>query len=146
MQGNEGKLGRVFVLKFEHGEDLRAELIGFARRKRVATAVVMFLGALERGKLVTGPKRARVPPEPNWRPFNDGWETLGLGTIFPSDAGPQLHLHGALGKGGRTLTGCVRVDPKVFLVMEALLVEITGVRADKPLDPATGLRLLRLRA
>jgi uncharacterized protein len=145
MQHSEGKLGRVFLLKFEHREDLRAELEGFARRKKVATAVVLFLGALERGRLVTGPKRARVPPVPNWMPFGDGWETLGIGTLFPSDAGPQLHLHGALGKGRRTLTGCVRVEPKVFLVMEAVLLELKGVRADKPLDPATGLRLLRLR-
>jgi predicted DNA-binding protein with PD1-like motif len=146
MQHSEGKLGRVFLLRFGHQEDLRAELEAFSRRKRVATAVVLFLGALESGKLVTGPKRARVPPEPNWMPYTDGWETLGIGTIFPSDVGPQLHLHGALGKGRRTLTGCVRKEPKVFLVMEAVLLELKGVRADKPLDPATGLRLLRLRA
>ena len=37
---------------------------------------------LKKGHIVTGPKKPVIPPEPNWKKFKDGWEVMGVGTVF----------------------------------------------------------------
>ena len=37
---------------------------------------------------------------------------------------PVIHLHGAIGRGKETLTGCVRKDTSVYLVIEAVITEM----------------------
>jgi predicted DNA-binding protein with PD1-like motif len=71
---------------------------------------------------------------------------LGVGTIFANSKGPQIHIHGAMGKRLKTLTGCVRGKSEIFLVIEAVVFELKGVRAAKDIDPRTGLNLLRITA
>ena len=144
MQYSKGKLRRIFLLKFSDGDVLLKELDKFSRKERVKSAVMVFLGALKSGKLVTGPKKPVIPPEPNWKNFKGGWEAMGIGTIFTNKSGPQIHIHTSMGKKDRTMTGCVRMDSRVFLVIEAIVFELTGVNASKEIDPRTGLNLLKL--
>ncbi|MGE5309412.1 MAG: PPC domain-containing DNA-binding protein [Deltaproteobacteria bacterium] len=144
MKYTSGKLGRVFVLRFEDGDVLLKELASFCARKKVRTAVCFFIGALKDGDLAAGPKKPVVPPEPNWVPFRGGWETMAIATVFTGRRGPQVHVHSSMGKKERVLTGCVRKDSNVFLVLEAVVFEITGVKASKDIDPRTGLNLLRV--
>ena len=49
-----------------------------------------------------------------------------------------------MGKKTKTLTGCIRKDSKVFLVIEAVVFELRGVKAAKEIDPGTGLNLLKI--
>jgi predicted DNA-binding protein with PD1-like motif len=49
-----------------------------------------------------------------------------------------------MGKKNRVITGCVRKDSKVFLVLEAIIFELKGVKATKSIDPKTGLNLLKI--
>jgi uncharacterized protein len=142
MKSVPGKLGRVFILRFEDGDVVLKEIERFCRGKKIASAVCFFIGALKEGELAAGPKKPVIPPEPNWVSFRDGWEAMGIATVFPGKSGPQVHVHSSMGKAGRVLTGCVRKDSKVFLVLEAVLFEITGARVSKGIDPATGLNLL----
>jgi predicted DNA-binding protein with PD1-like motif len=44
----------------------------------------------------------------------------------------------------KTLTGCVRGKSEVFLVIEAVIFELKGVRATKMIDAKTGLNLLKI--
>jgi predicted DNA-binding protein with PD1-like motif len=142
MRSTEGKIGRVFVLRFEDGDIVLKELERFCRREKVKSGVCMFIGALREGDLAAGPKRPVIPPEPNWVGFRDGWETLGIATVFPGRKGPQLHVHAAMGRKSRVLTGCVRKESSVFLVLEAVLMEIRGCKASKDVDPRTGINAL----
>ena len=144
MQYAKAKLGRIFLLKFSDGDILLKELDKFSRKERLEGAVMVFLGALRSGKLVTGPRKPVYPPEANWENFKDGWEVMGIGTIFANKTGPQIHIHTAMGKKNKTLTGCVRLDSKVFLVIEAIVFELVGVKATKEIDPRTGLNLLKI--
>lgn len=144
MKYSQGRIGRVFVIKFEDGDILAEELIDLAREQKIRSASFVFLGALKKGDLVTGPKKPVVPPEPNWVSFRDGWEVLGMGSLFTGKLGPQIHVHSSMGKKNKVLTGCVRKKSSVFLVIEAFLFEIKGIRASKDIDPATGLNLLRI--
>ncbi len=144
MKYTKGRIGRVFVLKFDHEDILLDELSAFAKKERLKAATLIFIGALKKGDLVTGPKKPVIPPEPNKVDFKGGWEVMGIGTIFANKTGPQIHIHGSMGKKQRVLTGCVRGKSKVFLVIEAIVFELIGVKATKSIDPATGLNLLKI--
>lgn len=144
MEYTQGTIGRVFLAKLKDDDVIIDELDRLARRERLKAAVFVFLGALKKGSLVTGPKKPVIPPEPNWVSFKDGWEVMGTGTIFTNARGPQIHIHATMGKKNKMLTGCVRKASKVFLVIEAIIFELKGVKATKDLDPKTGLNLLKI--
>ncbi|MBL7069262.1 MAG: DUF296 domain-containing protein [Candidatus Omnitrophica bacterium] len=144
MKYTKGRIGRVFILKFDDGDILLDKLKAFAKKEKVKAATIMFIGALKKGDLVTGPKKPVLPPLPNKVAFKDAWETLGIGTIFANAKGPQLHIHGAMGKKLKALTGCIRGKSEVFLVIEAIVFELKDVKATKGFDPKTGLNLLKV--
>jgi len=116
---------------------------GLAKKEKIRTGVIVFIGALRKGRVVTGPKRPKIPPKPHWESFKDAWEVVGVGTIFKGQKGPEIHIHGALGKGRKALSGCIRKNSMVFLLIEAVIFELKGIKARKELDPKTGLNLLR---
>ena len=132
------------MVKFEDDDVLIDNLSLLAKKEKIKAASMIFIGALKKGDLVTGPKKPVIPPEANKVAFKDGWEVMGIGTIFTNLKGPQLHIHASMGKKNKVLTGCVRGKSKVFLVVEAIIIELKGIRAQKDIDPATGLNLLKI--
>ena len=144
MQYSKGSIGRVFHIKFENNDIVIDKLSLLVTKERVKAATMIFIGALRKGDLVTGPKNPVIPPQPNKVTFKDGWEVMGIGTVFVNSKGPQIHIHGSMGKKNKVLTGCVRGKSKVFLVIEAVLFELKGVKASKDIDPQTGLNLLKI--
>jgi len=144
MKYTKGSIGRVFLLKFEDKDILIDKLGLFVKKERIKAATMIFIGALRKGDLVTGPKKPVIPPQPNKLTFKDGWEVMGIGTVFVNSAGPQIHIHSSMGKKNRVMTGCLRGKSEVFLVIEAVLLELKGVKASKEIDPQTGLNLLRI--
>jgi len=142
MQIQEARLGRLFLLKFVHGDDLLQEISQFAVSYNIRAAWMQFLGALKRGKLVSGPEKPLLPPVPVWQEFSQAWEILGVGNLFWEEDSPRLHIHGALGKGEATLMGCLRQETEVYLVAEALLLEIKGLNVCRRLDPTLGVSML----
>ena len=144
MKYTKGKIGRIFLVKFEDDDILTDKIAELAKKEKIKAGVLVFLGALKKGKLVTGPKKPVIPPKPNWVSFKDGWEVMGIGTVFINSKGPQIHIHSAMGKKQKTLIGCVRKDSKVFLVIEAVIFELNGIKATKDIDPKTGLNLLKI--
>jgi predicted DNA-binding protein with PD1-like motif len=144
MEYTQGKLGRIFLLKFSDDDIMLKEVERFCRKEAVKTCVFVFLGALKKGSLVTGPKKPVIPPQPNWVNFKDGWEAMGIGTVYTNSLGPQIHIHSSMGKKTKALTGCVRKDSRTFLVIEAVVFELKGLKATKGIDPKTGLNLLKI--
>ena len=144
MEYTSGRIGRVFAARFVDGESVYAGLEEIARREKVDSAIALVIGGARRGRVVVGPRRTDGPIEPMIAAFDDAREIVAVGTIHPADGGPSLHLHGAIGRGGETMVGCPREGLDVFLVLEAFLIEVTGVGGSRRLDPASGLRLLSL--
>lgn len=144
MRYTKGSIGRIFLLKFDDDDMLLDGIEKLAKKESLKAAVLVFIGALKKGDLVTGPKKPSIPPEPNWVAFKDAWEVMGIGTVFTGKKGPQIHIHTSMGKRLKTLTGCVRKQSKVFLVIEAVVFELKGVKASKDIDPKTGLNLLNI--
>ena len=144
MRYRQGSYGRVFLLKFEDKDDLLEEIKKLALKEKIKVGAITLLGGMRSAGLVTGPQEAVIPPKPIWADFSDGREVLGIGTLFWKGDEPVLHLHGAVGRGNETFTGCVRKDSSVFLVIEAIITEILGIDARKALDEKTGLVMLEL--
>ncbi|MFA5536358.1 MAG: DUF296 domain-containing protein [Bacillota bacterium] len=143
MKYNQGTLGRIFVAKAEHGDNLLEELRAIATKENISTAVFLMIGALKKADIVSGPQECTVPPIPIEMTFGDGREVLGMGTIFSNSDSitPELHVHGAFGRDKDVLMGCLRGNSEVYLVMEIIILEITNTGAFKQTDK-NGLMLL----
>jgi predicted DNA-binding protein with PD1-like motif len=137
----EGRPGRVFYLRVDHGEDLIAGLRSFVKAHDIRCGVVQLLGALLEGSIVTGPEQPVLPPDQHRERFAGGWEVLGIATISCAAGEPHLHLHGAIGNGKDVLTGCIRGKAEVYIVVEAVVQEITGFSVERVFDRAAGLDL-----
>ncbi len=139
-----GSIGRVIVARGVEGEDVYAEIESIATKENIRSGMVLVVGGLRSAKVVVGPKNPHGPIEPQYRQFDDARELAGVGTIFCDESGPKLHLHGAIGRGGEVIAGCLRGGSTVFCILEVVIVEITGVDASRELDPEVGLKLLAL--
>ncbi|MCM8769136.1 MAG: DNA-binding protein [Candidatus Omnitrophica bacterium] len=141
----QAKIGRVFVVRLEDGDKLPAILEEFASQHRVKRAICFLLGGIkDGGRLVVGPNQENARPvEPLYFELLGVHEFLALGMIFPgTDKKPHLHLHGTMGREGRSYTGCLRPGVEVWQVGEVMLVEIVGTKARRLRDDSTGFELL----
>ncbi len=147
MQYREGRLGRVFVLRLEEGERLNDTLESFAREQGVQRAMVIYLGGAGDGsRMVVGPEDPRAGTiVPMLFSLAGAQEVLAVGTLFPNEEGdPVLHMHAAAGREGRAHVGCTRAGVDVWLVGEAVLLEILSDAGQRRKDPATGFQLLQV--
>ena len=145
MQYSEGSIGRVFVLRMDHGEELIESLQKFLQEKKIESCAALFMGALRDGRAVTGPMLPIVPPTPNFEAYESAWEVFGMATIYQSVEGPKLHIHSALGRGRQSILGCIRDKAEVYLIVEAVLFEICGLAAERAWDEKMQLYLLTLK-
>lgn len=145
MKASEGTIGRVFVLRLEDGDVVPECIERFAEEKGVRVGHVILIGGIGGGQVVVGPRRSdTMPPDPMLLPVDGAHEVVAIGVLAPSEAGkPVLHIHGALGRSGTTLTGCLRPGVSTWLVGEAILYEILGASATRVKDAPTGLTLLQ---
>jgi predicted DNA-binding protein with PD1-like motif len=141
MRYASARMGRIFVARVDHGEDLISELRNILTREGISHAVMLFLGALARGSVVTGPEEPVIPPIPHMVKFGGGWEVVGVATAYPGEDGPAIHLHGSIGRGDRVLTGCLRDRAETDLIMEVVILELTDLPIRRNWDERTGLVL-----
>lgn len=144
MNYRTGKIGRVVLARFDHGEAVVPALVDLCRAEAVRAGWFFLLGAAGGGRLVCGPKEETLPPDPAWLAFAKPHEIVGMGSIAEKDGSPSIHLHASLGRGADVLTGCIRKEGTVYIVVEAMIVEVAGVAASREPDEKTGLELLSL--
>ncbi len=144
MKSCEGRLGRVFVIRLEDGDELPACIEGFAEEKGISVGQVILVGGIGDGEIVVGPRRSNErPPQPMLLPVDGAHEVVGAGVLAPGEDGkPILHIHAALGRSGNTMCGCLRPGVTTWLVGEAILYEILGVDAARIMDEQSGFALL----
>ncbi|MBN1698409.1 MAG: DNA-binding protein [Spirochaetales bacterium] len=145
MKYSQGFIGRLFVIRLEDGDRLPGIIEEFAAKHYIKRGICFFLGGIGEGsRIVSGPKDGKVmPPEPMLFQLHDVHEVVGIGTIFPNDAGtPVLHAHAAFGRKETTLTGCIRPGIDTWKVAEVILLEISGNCGTRTHDRETGFHLL----
>ncbi len=148
MEYAQGSIGRVFVVRLHDGDRLPEALEGLAREQGIKEAVVILIGGAKAGsRLVVGPDAAR--PEaivPLLHTLAGIQEVVGVGTLFPGEAGePVLHLHAACGREGAATVGCTRAGVEVWLVGEAIILELLGTGGIRRPEPPSGLSLLQVK-
>ncbi len=145
MIASEGQIGRVFVIRLEEGDVVPDCIEQFAADNDVAVGQVILMGGIDGGEVVVGPRISdQRPPDPMLLPVDGAHETVAVGVLAPTEDGrPVLHIHGALGRNGSTMTGCLRSGVNVWVVGEVILCEILGTGAKRLKEPDTGFVLLR---
>lgn len=144
MRYRVGQIGRVIAMRLEDGDDAIASITNMAKEEGIRSAVFYLLGGLRNARVVVGPEKEEMPPVPEWREIEESHEIIGIGTVFYQEGEPKVHLHAALGKRDNVKVGCVREKSETFLVLEAVIFELSGINAVREFDPATGLSLLKL--
>ena len=143
MEYRTGSVNRIFVVRFDDGDDFFDELNRLIIREKIENGWFQIIGGLRAVDMVTGPKEPSMPPEPVWRQMEGAYETVGSGSVYRDENGEaKIHLHAALGHHGETITGCLRKNSKVYLVLELLLMELSGFTAGRPWFPAGGFNRL----
>jgi predicted DNA-binding protein with PD1-like motif len=146
MKASEGKLGRVFIIRLEDGDKIPSSIERFAEEKKISVGQVLLTGGIGDGQVVVGPRQSNeMPPEPMLLPVDGAHEVVGVGLIAPDEKGkPTLHIHAALGRAGKTTTGCLRPGVTTWLVGEVIIIEILGTDAARLPDEKTSFDLLQV--
>ncbi len=132
MEYRTGTVGRVFTVRFDHGDDFLDGLREIIVKENIRVGWFHVLGGLRQADVVMGPKEPVMPPEPVWREVREARELLGAGTVLWDNNEPKIHLHAAMGHHGETLTACVRQKAKAYLILEVYIIEINGMEATRP--------------
>jgi predicted DNA-binding protein with PD1-like motif len=146
MKACEGSIGRVFVLRLEHGDPVPGCIEQFAEEQGISVGHVVLIGGVGDGQVVVGPRRSdEMPPDPMLLPVDGAHEVAGVGVLAPGpEDKPVLHIHAALGRSGKTTTGCLRPGVTTWLVGEAVIYEIKGIEARRAYDDEAGFALLEV--
>ncbi|MGA7678297.1 MAG: PPC domain-containing DNA-binding protein [Dehalococcoidia bacterium] len=146
MKASEGQLGRVFVIRLEDGDVIPACIESFAEEKGISVGQVILIGGIGDGQVVVGPRHSgEMPPEPMLVPVDGVHEVVGAGIIAPDRKGkPTLHIHAALGRAGKTTTGCLRPGVTTWMVGEVIIFEILNTDATRVPDEKAGFELLQV--
>lgn len=112
--------------------------------KKIFSAVFWLIGGLKNGRFVVGPESDALPPVPIWREIKGNHEIVGIGTIFWYKDEPKIHLHGVYGREDSVKMGCLRENPEVFLIVEAVIMEIIDVNVARDFDEKSKMILLNI--
>ena len=146
MRYTQGTLGRVFVACLEDGESIYDAAESIAAAEGISCGACWAVGGMRKGKVVVGPKQTTGVIEPQHFEFDDAREIVGFGKLFKSDGKPKLHFHAAIGRGDEAIVGCPRDGMNVYLTLEVVIIELSGVDAARELDPDFGVHLLKLHS
>ncbi|MEE8620054.1 MAG: PPC domain-containing DNA-binding protein [Dehalococcoidia bacterium] len=148
MKACEGQISRVFVIRLEDGDVVPECIERFAEENGVLVGQAILVGGIGAGDVVVGPRSSEErPPEPMLLSIDGAHEVAGVGVLAPGEDGkPTLHIHAALGREGRTITGCLRQGVTTWLVGEVILYEILGANVVRVQDKQSGFELLEPRS
>jgi predicted DNA-binding protein with PD1-like motif len=144
MKYSEGEIGRVFVIRLEDDDELPGCIEKFAAEHKISVGQAILVGGIGSGEIVSGPRNNKeLPINPMLIPVDGVHEVVGVGVLAPDRNGkPSLHIHAALGRAGRTITGCLRTGVKTWLVGEVILYEILGADVARLPHKESGFELL----
>jgi len=145
MEYRSGVTGRVFAVRFDHEDNVISELTALVSKENIRCGWFHLLGAIKEAAVVTGPREPVMPPEPVWKQISGPQEIVGVGSIFWDEEQPIIHTHSVFGHHGDTLCGCLRKQATVYLIVEAFIMEITGMDAHRPFFPKGGFNRLSFR-
>jgi len=139
MAVKEYTLGRRFMGRLPHGEDLITAIIELCRGNRIQTAAFSLIGAVSHVTMGSYDQKQQVYVTfEKQAPFEI---VTCSGNVSLKDGAPFVHVHAVLGdeKGG-TIGGHVFSKTIVFAA-EITIQELVGEPLERVYDPVTGLML-----
>jgi predicted DNA-binding protein with PD1-like motif len=136
-----GSAGRIFYIRFDHDEDLLGGIQEFAEVHQIRSGMIHLIGAVSEGSLVTGPKETVLPPDQVWNSLSGAHEFIGTGFIRAGRNGPKVHLHAAAGREDSVFVGCFRENTRIYILIEAVIIEFSGFCIRDVHDPLSGLSI-----
>ena len=146
MKYREGRLGRIFVIRLEHGDVIHETIEKFAKEQDIKTAALIIVGGVDKDStIVVGPEDDNAEPvNPITFILEKAHEVTGTGTLFPDEEGePMLHMHIACGREDKTVTGCIRRGVKCWKLLEIILFELTDISSFRKLNKRLGFYTLQ---
>lgn len=140
-------MGRIFVLRLEHGDRLPDVIEIFATDNKILRGMCILVGGIDDGsRIVSGPENGKeIPPRPVLKDILGVHEVLGVGTIFPDAKGhPRLHMHASLGRKEKSRTGCIRPGVNIWQIGEVVILEIRNERLFRKKNKTLGFELLEI--
>ena len=132
---------RMFVLRFEEGEEVASTLLDFAERHGVHAAELTGIGALSDVVLGFFDLDRR---EYHHNPVKQQVEVLSLvGNLAEKDGKPKLHAHIVVGKRDGAALGGHLIEGHVRPTLEIVVTDAPA-HLKRRTDPKTGLALLDL--
>ena len=147
MKYSEANMGRIFILRLEHGDKIPDIIEEFAKTHQIDSAILHFLGGADtNSKVVVGPEDGTAKkPRKMVTELLGTSEAVGIGTLFINEEMvPKLHLHSAFGRNRDTVTGCTREGITIWHIGEVVIFELINSSARRKYDPVTGFELLDL--
>ena len=134
---------KTYALIFDKGDEVVAELTGFARTHGVTAAHFTAIGALSE---VTLGYFDRAKKDYTKIPVGEQVEVLSLvGDIARQDGEPKVHAHVVVGKADGTAHGGHLLSARVWPTLELVLTESPRALARRS-DPESGLALIDVDA
>lgn len=133
---------KTYVLIFNTGDELAAELKRFATELRLSGSSFKAIGAFSSARL--GWFNWKTKKYETSVALNEQVELLSLiGDIALKDGKPQVHAHVVIAKSDGTAHGGHLIEATVRPTCELILTE-SPVQLQKHVDPESGLALIRL--
>jgi hypothetical protein len=132
---------RTFVLVFDKGDEVMAELLAFVRREKIVSAHFNALGAFSDVTFGFFERERK-----DYQRINLGQvEVMSLvGNVAATEDGePKIHAHVVVGKQDGTAHGGHLFDGRVWPTLEMILIQMRESLARK-VDDETGLALIAL--
>ncbi|GAB6152766.1 DNA-binding protein [Desulfosporosinus burensis] len=132
MKYSEANLGRIFILRLEHGDKIPDIIEEFAKTHQIDSAILHFLGGADTcSKVVVGPEDGTAEkPRKMIEELLGTSEAVGIGTLFINeDKVPKLHLHSAFGRNRDTVTGCTGEGVLIWHIGEVVIFELKNSTA-----------------
>jgi hypothetical protein len=136
-------LRRIFLIRFDHEDDIIEEVSALAVKERIKCAFILLVGAVSEAHMVVGSLNLKVPPTPMEALLKEERELIALGTLMWNKHKPVVHIHSSLGRGSTVNVGCLRGKCKVYLTLEGLIIEFEGLNCAKVFDENLGVPVTR---
>lgn len=135
----EFKLGRLFMGRLPHGQDLIASIEGFCQEASIQTATFSLIGAVSSFTIGAYDQKQQVYITATEKgPFEIITCT---GNVSLMDGKPFVHAHIALGDQDGMLAGGHLFSETIIYAGEICLQELAGKPLERTYDETTGLSL-----
>ncbi len=132
---------KTYALIFDKGDEVKANLVDFAKANKLGGSQITAIGAFQD---VTLGYFDWEKKDYKKIPVNEQVEVLSLvGDIAEKDGEPALHAHVVVGRSDGTTLGGHLVEAHVRPTLEVILTE-SPKHLQKKHDPETGLALISL--